>query len=213
MTDDTEQRVIALIDRIPVAGAPVADLVREGVRTRQRRRTRWIAGGAGSLAVIGIVTAILMSGSDASRGRDPVPVASDSPTATSTTTTPAAPLPIVEGRWIVEALIGPGGKPVLDDRWRGQVWLKLENGHVTGDTGVNSIFGRYEQGGADGEDLVFLPDKLGTTLVGCTDSSGANCEPPLLDRLLAVRHVSQVGKKVYLHAESWMIVAVLRPAG
>lgn len=54
------------------------------------------------------------------------------------------------------------------------------------------------------QDLRFPREQLGSTLVSCTD------EPPLVSRLLNVRHVSGSAGVRYLHAENWMIVAELR---
>lgn len=64
----------------------------------------------------------------------------------------------------------------------------------------------YEQGGTQHQDLQLPGDKLGTTLVACQD------EPPLMSRVIDVRHVSGSADTRFLHAENWMIIAELRRA-
>jgi len=104
----------------------------------------------------------------------------------------------------VRALVGANGESVLPDSAGDEVRLTFANGQISGSTGCNSVFGTYKQSGTDGADLRFPREDLGSTLVGCTD------EPPLIARLLAVRHVSGSPGVRYLHAEDWMIVVELR---
>ena len=78
--------------------------------------------------------------------------------------------------------------------------MTFTKGEMSGDSGCNSVFGTYEQ---DGDDLTFPPRQLGSTLVGCD-------EPPLVRRLLDVRHLSGSGDVRYLHAGNWMIIVELR---
>lgn len=98
----------------------------------------------------------------------------------------AAQTPL-SGAWAVTALVDTDGKSVLTGRYSDELQVTFANGKVSGDSGCNDIFGTYTQ---DGADLVFSPD-LGSSLVGCH-------EPPLLKRLLDVRHLSGAGDERYL---------------
>lgn len=117
---------------------------------------------------------------------------------------PAAPAasgqPQLDGTWKVEGLIGPDGHSLLDDSERGRVTLTFDHGKVSGSTGCNQISGTYRQ---DGPDLRFDRGALGSTLALCTN------EPPVVQRLLAVRHVSTASGHLHLHAANWMIVVDL----
>ncbi|MEP6761858.1 MAG: META domain-containing protein [Sporichthyaceae bacterium] len=110
----------------------------------------------------------------------------------------------LNGTWNVRALVGPNGQSVLPDSARDNVRLTFADGEMTGTTGCNDVFGTYEQTGDNDQDLRFPRRQLGSTLVGCTD------EPPLVSRLLEVRHVSGSAGVRYLHAVNWMIIAELR---
>jgi heat shock protein HslJ len=111
-----------------------------------------------------------------------------------------SPEPTLSGRWAVRALVGPHGESVLVGPYADELEMTFTKGHMSGHSGCNSVFGTYEK---DREDLTFPPRQLGSTLVGCD-------EPPLVRRLLDVRHVSGAGDVRYLHADNWMIVAALR---
>jgi len=108
----------------------------------------------------------------------------------------------IEGEWIVHALFDAAGQPLMDTS-RPEVLPAFHEGDMSGHTGCNGIFGRYEQPGDD--ELRFPPRTLGTQLRFCRD------EPPLLGRLHAVRYVSGTGDAVrYLHDEDGAVVAELR---
>jgi hypothetical protein len=109
----------------------------------------------------------------------------------------------LEGTWEVRGLIGQGGRSVLPVKDRGLLRLTFHHGRVTGSTTCNTVTGRYVQSGPKGQDLRFPPNSLATTLVGCQD------EPPLMQALLQVRHLSVGDGQDYLHAANWMIVIAL----
>ena len=106
----------------------------------------------------------------------------------------------LDGTWTVVGLVGPNGESVLPDAYQGKVTLTFDHGQLSGSTGCNDVFGTYVQ---TGRDLVFPAADLGSTLVGCGD------EPPLVSRLLDVRHISGSGDVRRLHADNWMILVVL----
>lgn len=130
----------------------------------------------------------------ASNSRSPAGSTSDRPTTDTS----------LDGDWTVRALVGTSGQSVLSASAIDKMKLTFARGDMTGTTVCNSVWGTYEQGGA--QDLRFFNEKLGTTLVACRD------EPPLTSRLLDVRHVSGSSDVRYLHAENWMIIAELRRA-
>lgn len=111
-----------------------------------------------------------------------------------------SPEPTLSGTWAVHALVGPQGKSELVGPYADELEMTFRNGDMSGSSGCNSVFGTYKQ---DGGDLTFRPRQLGSTLVGCN-------EPPLLRRLLDVRHLSGSGDARFLHAGNWMIVVELR---
>lgn len=104
----------------------------------------------------------------------------------------------------MRALVGRDGQSVLPGPYADKVRMTFQNGEMTGTTGCNDVGGPYEQSGNQGQDLVFPRAQLGSTLALCRD------DPPLVTRLLEVRHVSGSGDVRYLHAANWMIVAELR---
>jgi heat shock protein HslJ len=199
----TDPRLTELLeaagDRTHVGPPPVAEIV-AGAR-RRRRRTMLVTAGAAAAVIFTVGGATILAAPGINSLYPAGPAGSPS-TALSDQAKPAP----MEGTWTVEALVGPGGQSVLPDARKGQVVLTFADGEVTGATGCNSIFGAYEHGGEDGRDLQFPRAELGSTLVNCAD------EPPLLTRLLEVRHVSGSGNVRRLHAENWMIVAELRRA-
>lgn len=122
---------------------------------------------------------------------------------------PESPEEPLEGDWLVVSLVGTDGRTLLTGRYatgEKRMILNFTDGQLAGTTGCNSVFGTYIN---SARDLTFPHDRLGGTLVGCSD------EPPLVQRLLAVRHISGTGNVRYLHADSWMIIAKLDrvPAG
>jgi len=100
----------------------------------------------------------------------------------------AASQPPLSGTWAVKTLVDADGQSVLAARYADRVQLTFSNGTMSGDSGCNDLGGPYTQ---DGADLVFSPEMM-TTLVGCKG------EPPLMTRLLAVRHLSGAGDVRYL---------------
>lgn len=198
----TDQHLTDLLeragDRTQVGPPPLGDML---ARTRNARRRRAVLlTAAASAAVVAVAggTAVL-SGPGSSPQRDLGPAdtsVSPSPTTESSTSV------TLNGTWTVHSLIGPDGRSVLPASYAHKVEMTFKDGQMTGTTGCNDVFGTYEQSGDRG--LVFPRAQLGSTLVGCGD------EPPLITRLLDVRHVSGSGEVRYLHAASWMIVAELR---
>jgi heat shock protein HslJ len=199
----TDPRLTELLeaagDRTHVGPPPVAEIVASA--RRRRRHTMLVTAGAAAAVVLTIGGATILAAPGINSVYPAGPAVSPS-TAPSDQAKPTS----IEGTWTVEALVGPGGQSVLPDARKGQVVLTFADGEVTGATGCNSIFRSYEHGGQDGGDLRFLRVELGSTLVDCAD------EPPLLTRLLEVRHVSGSGNVRRLHAENWMIIADLRRA-
>lgn len=198
----TDQHLTDLLeraaDRTHVGPPPLGDML---VRTRHARRRRAVLlAAAVSAAVVAVVggTAVL-SGPGSSPQRDLGPAdTSVSPSPTTESSTSGT----LNGTWTVRALVGPDGQSVLSSSYDHTVEMTFKDGEMTGTTGCNDVFGTYEQSGDRG--LVFPRPQLGSTLVGCGD------EPPLITRLLDVRHVSGSGAVRYLHADNWMIIAELR---
>lgn len=189
-------------DRIHVGPSPVAEIV-AGARRRRRRMMLVTAGAAAAVVLtVGAATILTAPGVDSLYPVGPVGNPSTAPSSKAK----PAPTGRLEGTWIVDDLVGAGGQSVLPDNQRGDVVLTFADGELTGTTGCNTVFGTYQHGGEDGRDLRFPHEELGSTLVGCAD------EPPLITRLLDVRHVSGSGNVRRLHAENWMIIAELRRA-
>ncbi len=109
----------------------------------------------------------------------------------------------LNGTWAVRGLVGPDGGSVLVGPYAGKLEMTFKDGEMSGNSGCNTVFGTYEQDREEGGNLVFPRRQLGSTLVGCD-------EPPLVTRLLDVRHVSGTGDVRYLHAANWMIIAELQ---
>lgn len=106
----------------------------------------------------------------------------------------------LDGTYRVTALVGPGGGSLLEGSYAKQLEMTFDEGRMNGTSGCNDIGADYT---SDGRDLRFDATTMFSTTVGCE-------EPPLAERLLAVRHVSRDGDKIHLHAENWMIVVELR---
>lgn len=206
----TEQNLTDLLERAAErthVGAPPLEEMLARTRHRRRRRTALLTAAASAAAIVAVGgTAVLSgAGSDpqhpagpADRSVSPAPTDSTSPSPSTGTATS------LNGTWRVLALIGSNGQSVLPASYAHEVKLTLHDGKMTGTTGCNDVFGVYKQSGEDGQDLVFPRTPLGSTLVGCRD------EPPLIARLLEVRHVSGSGNVRSLHADNWMIIAELR---
>lgn len=180
---------------------PIEDML-AAARRKGRRRIMVLT--ATTIAAVGAVvaaTAVLPTpGSD--REGDPAPATSASPS--SPTASDSTPITDLQGTWIVRGLVDADGESVLVASPKGKVRLTFADGKVTGTTGCNDISGTYKQRGEDGTDLRFPRKQLGSTLAACAN------EPPLLSRLLDVRHVSGIPRVRYLHAEDGMIIAELR---
>jgi len=201
MTDDM---LPALLERIAnrqqVNPPPVAKMITNVRRKRHQRRLLVTAATASTVLIVA-------GGSAALLHREPVNRPSPAPQITvSPTVEPTQEDRVdVDGTWVVRGLVDRTGQvPLIPDAYVGRVRLTFEDGHLTGTTGCNDIFGTYQQSGKNGSDLVFPPDDLGSTLVGCPD------EPPIIQRLTDVRHVNVSGGALTLHAENWMIIAELR---
>jgi heat shock protein HslJ len=189
-------------DRTQVGPAPL-DAMMTRVRRARRRRDVLVTSAATVLAVVAVVAVdVALSEPGDNPSRTPSPVASPSPT-------PAVPTPqaagetSLDGTWKVTALVGAGGHSVLTGRYADDLRLTFRDGQVTGSSGCNDIFGGYTQSGEAGADVSIPSRSLGSTLVGCH-------EPPLLQRLGVVRHVSGSGDTRTLHGESWMIIVQMR---
>jgi len=188
-------------ERTSVGPPPVAVMLARARRARRRRTV--MASTAAMVAVVASVGGVWVLSSLFSQGGDRAQIASGSPSpAVSTSAAPTSETSL-EGDWIVRALVGTDGQSVLPASARDRVKLTFAHGAMTGTTGCNSVFGSYEQGGAQGQDLRFPGERLGSTLVACE-------EPPLIPRLLDVRHVSGSAGVRYLQAENWIVIAELR---
>lgn len=107
---------------------------------------------------------------------------------------PAATSDQVDGSWSVSVV----GVTDVDGPFP---TMTLQRGEMTADDGCNQIGGSYD---TSGDDLVFDSDSIESTAVGCDLTTA------LLDRLLRVRHVSFRSDGLYLHADNWEIILVLR---
>lgn len=110
----------------------------------------------------------------------------------------------IEGKWKVTALTDADGQSATNGPYAKTMRLSFEDGRLSGQTGCNKILGNYEQGGVNGRDLDLA--NVEQTEGVCPD------EPPLRNRLEDVRHVSEADGTLQLHAENWMIIAVLERA-
>jgi hypothetical protein len=208
MTDQTHDALDRLMDDVPIGSAPIGALLTAG-RAAKRRRRRSLVGGAVAASAL-----VLGGGAMASQvltatgGSPPDGTVANVPSGTPTEVASGnrrPPLDRLDGTWTVQALVGADGRSALPTTYRGKVQVTFNDGELMGTTGCNDIFGTYQH---DGQDIHFPRGDLGTTLVGCDD------EPPLLERLQHVRHISQGedATSLILHADDWMIVAVLEPA-
>jgi hypothetical protein len=208
----TDQSLIELLehaaDRTPMRPAPLAEITR-GARHRQQRRTAIAA--CGTLAVLAVVASLVLAPRLRTDGSGPAHQLVKHPK--DRAPKPPKTLPMgpkaarLNGTWAVGSLIGTGGRNVLPEDLRWHMRLTFHNGRMTGSTTCNTITGRYVQSGPKGQDLRFLPRTLSTTLVGCSN------EPPLMDALRNVRHLSWANNQHYLHAANWMILIALKPVG
>lgn len=189
--------------RTSVGPPPMAAMLAHASRVRRRRAA--LTSTAVLIAVVASVggfwllyTVANPEGDRAQVAASPLPPRSTSAAPTNDTN--------LDGEWIVRALVGTDGQSVLPASAGERLRMTFAHGAMTGNTGCNSVFGSYEQSRAQGQDLRFPSDKLGTTLVACKD------EAPLISRLLDVRHVSGSADARLLYAENWMIIAELRRA-
>lgn len=203
MTDhDLTDLLQRTVERVRIGPAPVERIT---IGARRNRRRRWLAVTTGGVAVVAAIggTAVLVTQASTSPDH-PLPIGGPSSTP-STSESPAGSIKL-DGTWTVDALIGTNGESALTAPSRNTMKLTFADGTLTGTTGCNDVFGTYRQSGDGGKDLLFPRADLGSTLVGCQD------EPPLVSRLLDVRHMSASDGTVYLHAENWMIIVAMRPA-
>jgi heat shock protein HslJ len=114
---------------------------------------------------------------------------------------------VLEGEWRVTALLDTEGRSVLTG-WPRKVTIKFSAGNLAATTGCNGVTAKYQQQGPDGRDVV--PTRTNTTLVAC---AGLGNEPPLLERLQAVRHVSEENGNLYLQDDNWATIATLVRVG
>lgn len=212
MTDQTHDhldRLDRLMDDVPVGSAPVDALLTAGRAAKRHRRRAFVGGAAAATALVlggGAMATQALTGAGGSSPDGAVATAPAHTPTEAATSSSRPPLEGLDGTWTVRALVGANGRSALPAAYRGRVHLTFSQGKVKGTTGCNDIFGTYQ---LDGADLRFPRGDLGTTLVGCDD------EPPLLERLEAVRHVSpgEDADSLTLHARNWMIVAVLERPG
>lgn len=205
MTDQTRGTLDRLMGDVPIGPAPIDALLIAGRRAKHRRRRALIGGVAVATALVlggGALTTQALTRTD---GGDDVAVAT-APQRTPTdgaTGNPQPPLRGFEGTWTVKALVSEDGTSALSNAYRGKAQLTFDDGNVQGTTGCNDLSGTYQH---DGDDFRFPGDLL-ATVVGCRN------EPPLVERLQDVRHISQDqdAASLTLHTENWMIVAVLEP--
>lgn len=193
---------------------PLEELLRVGERRARQRR---IGAAAGSLALVAAVAAVVPGAMSLFDNAGSVQVAGQPTTPPAPTPSgSSSPGPIVgvgvpelEGVWAVEALIGDDGTSLLTDEATGldasQRQIGFENSEISAQVQCSSFQGTYERTGEDGIRIE------GGELKGAPYSAGCGGEPPLRERLLAVRHISAANGHVYLHAENWMIIVDLMP--
>lgn len=203
MTDPNLTELLERVGERTHVGPPPVERMMAGARRMRRRRSMLLTAATAAAVVATVGGATLLSAPGSNSQDHTTPAASPSVTPTTSGELPASV--DLEGAWRVRALVGANGQSVfLPDSPGDRPRLTFTDGEMTGTTGCNDVFGTYKQSGGQGQDLRFPPQQLGSTLVGCSD------EPPLVSRLLDVRHVSGSAGTRYLHAENWMIVAKLR---
>lgn len=204
MTDqDLSDLLESAADRTPVNPAPIVAMLAHQRRRRTRRTTlAAVAATAALVAVVGGSAALTQAGDGPSGPTGGGPA----PTSASPHTTGVADAEL-DGRWVVVQLFGADGQPLLSASSTSEVELTFDHGQLSGTTGCNDIFGRYAQSGDLGEDIAFQRNALGSTQVGCSD------EPPLVRRLLDVRHVTVAGDGRDLTDAAGVTVATLDRAG
>lgn len=187
-------------ERTSVGPPPIPAMLARARRAR-RRKAAMVAAAAVLVTVAGVG---LLSGL-VNLGRERGPIATGSPSARWSSSSALTSETELEGTWIVRAVVGKDGQSVLPPAARDSVRLTFDHGTMTGTTACNAVFGTYVQGGVQGKDLRFPREKLGTTLAYCS-------EPPLVSRLLDVRHVSGSAGLRFLRADNGMIIAELHRA-
>lgn len=186
------------VDQTHVGPPPLKAMLARSHHVR-RRRTVLLAAAASAAVVVVVVVSAVLSGPGINPQPDPAPLTTTSPGPPENKSSTA-----LNGTWTVRSLVGANGQSVLTNSYAHKVLMTFKNGKMTGTTGCNGVFGTYRQSGEQGQDFVFSRTQLGSTRVKCSD------EPPLVTRLLAVRHASGSGDVRYLHAANWMIIAELR---
>lgn len=207
----TDQNLTDLLEwsasRTHVGPPPLEQMLARARHVRRRRAMLIVTAASAAVVAVVVGTAVTLApgGAPTHRAGPAGAPVSPSPTPGSTTSpgqTGAATS--LDGTWKVRALVGRGGQSVMTPAYANKMELTLHDGRMTGTTGCNSIFGTYTQSGD--RNVRFPRSSLGSTQVGCPG------EPPLVARLLDVRHVSGSGNVRYLHAANWMIVVMLRAA-
>lgn len=193
---------------------PVEELLRVGERRARQRR---IGVAAASLVLVAAAAAVVPgamslfnnAGSGQVAGQPTTPPAPTPSGASSPGPIVGIGVPELEGVWAVEALIGDDGTSLLTDEATAldasQRRIGFDNSEISAQVQCSSFQGTYERRGEDG---IRIEGGESEGPPYGTDCSG---EPPLRERLLAVRHISAANGHVYLHAENWMIIVDLMP--
>jgi heat shock protein HslJ len=187
MTHDHGDHLTVLLDRaadqVRVSPPPISRVLATQRRAHRRRMvTRLTVATVAAIIVIAGATTGNWIG-DRGPGVRVVPAA------------PASTAPIstkLDGTWTVTAFAGSGpSASALPAYFQGRVKVTFDKGRLNGYTGCNWFTSSYEQSGGQGQDITFIGG--GLTEVACQED-----EPPLLDRLSAVRHVGGAGNTRYL---------------
>lgn len=191
---DITQYVEGLAARVPVGEPPVPAIEEHAARTRRRRRTVGAMATAAAATAMVVAAAAVLSGGSHRSASEPV----DRPSGTAQDLDDDL---MLDGTWVVTGLVADDGSSAYHDpAGTGPVRLTFAGARLTGKTACNALDGRVEMNGRD-----LRLAGLRSTLVGCG-------EPPLVDRLEQVRHVSRDDSgTTFLHAENWMILVTLVP--
>jgi heat shock protein HslJ len=200
MTHHHSDHLAVLLDRaadqLQVSPAPTQRILAARRRAHRRQNaTQFALAAVAVVIVIATATVTIWSGD----GGRAVP-AGPATTAQSPQTIDTQ----LDGTWLVIALAGSEPTPsALSGYFEGRVLLKFDDGRMTGQTGCNAIGASYEQSGDLGQDITFIGGSFSE--VACPEG-----EPPLLDKLGTVRHVSGAGSSRYLLAEDDQVVFELQ---
>ncbi len=114
----------------------------------------------------------------------------------------------LEGDWVLTTLTDATGDKSLMDAKKQAPSLRFDGGVLTGNSGCFKIAGTYEPPTGDRLDLSNVRRVPSDASIGEDACAG----PPFDKRLKDVRHISEADGKLQLHAENWMIIAVLERA-